>query len=193
MLTTILGSVISAVFGGGATGLLGVWMQRYFDMKSKALDLQVLELKHKHELALRDKDMLVMQEEWKGRERVAAEEGAASVEVAALQALAKSYDADQARYTAPDAQRQSRAVRWMFGVVDTVRGLTRPVLTAYLVYVSSALYAEVQALAVRVGAQLTAAQVHDLLLQIITALLYMTVTAVVWWFGSRPPKKAGDK
>ena len=41
----ILGSVVASIFSGGATGILGIVAQRFFDFKNKQLDIQMETLK----------------------------------------------------------------------------------------------------------------------------------------------------
>ena len=45
-------TIISGVLSGGATGLLGAIIQRFFDLKTRNLDLEMLKLNHAQALAL---------------------------------------------------------------------------------------------------------------------------------------------
>ena len=44
MIVEILGSLITSVVGGGATGLLGLLLQRWFDARKQANDLEILKV-----------------------------------------------------------------------------------------------------------------------------------------------------
>jgi hypothetical protein len=72
--------------------------------------------------------------------------------------------------------------------VDWVRGMTRPILTAYLVIISHLMFLWVKDLAARNGNILTAAELKEIITLVISTLLYLATVAVVWWFGTRPPK-----
>lgn len=188
----IVGTVLSAILSGGATGLLGVLIQRWFDMRNRAQDLELVKLNHAQALAMADK-------EWAGKQALGQldlagreVEARALVEQAQAQAdgqvQAASYAHDGAKFLTSAALRsRSRVVLWSMALVDAARGLVRPVLTGYLVWVSHSMYRDLQAMLERYGQQLPATTVRELLLQVIGTLLYLATVAVVWWFGTRPP------
>lgn len=72
--------------------------------------------------------------------------------------------------------------------VDGVRGLMRPTITVFLLVMNTILALKIHAL---VGGlqNLSETQVFELYQNIIMQLLFLTSTAVTWWFGSRPAKK----
>ena len=67
----MLGSAVSAIAGGAFTGLFGVAVQRYFDLKKYALDTENNKLKYAHEENLRRLDADIMREEWASRTKIA--------------------------------------------------------------------------------------------------------------------------
>lgn len=186
----ILGSVLTGIFGGGATGLLGVLLQRYFDGKKAAQDIELTRLQLD---AARETRKL----ELEAQERMAANAAAAQQLQAQLDAHAREVDADTAAYTASvasdratylaaDAQQQSRVARWLMAVVDTARGLMRPAVTVYSLVLLTMLAAWVRELHQRTALVLTAAQQHELTMQVVGTVIYLSTTCVVWWFGVRP-------
>lgn len=183
---TIIGTLISGVLSGGATGLLGVLLQRWFDLKSRDRDLTMLQLQHQQALAL------AQIESERARMRADADLAMADRAAEALEAQADSrsmvasYEADRATYLDAASQRGSRLARWCFTLVDTVRGLIRPVLTAYLVVLATWMFLWARDLAGSTA--LTPAEALNLIGQIVATLLYLTTACVLWWFGSRPPK-----
>lgn len=195
----ILGTVLSSILSGGATGLLGIVIQRFFDAKSKSQDLELVKINNAHALALADKEVAKVETEWKAREKIADKDLEARIQEA-TQATARaeseasaivqqaSYAADKASYlTTAALKSKSRLVMWLMAGTDAVRGLIRPVLTGYLVVVVHMMYADMQKLMSGYGATLPHSVVQELLLQIISTLLYLATVAVVWWFGTRPP------
>lgn len=186
---TLLGTLISGVLSGGATGLLGVLLQRWFDLRSKAQDLEILKLQHEQALALAriESERAAIRAD---ADMYAADRAAEAREAAAdAQALAASYGADRATYLDPAAQRRSAFARAGFALVDIVRGLIRPILTAYLVVLCTWMFLWARELA---GEQpLTPADALNIIGQIIATILYLTTACVLWWFGSRPPRQKG--
>lgn len=186
----ILGSVFSGIFGGGATGLLGVLLQRYFDHKKVANDTEIikLQLRAAHEtrkieleaqerMATKAADLALVQAQLDAQAREAEADSADYI---------KSLDSDRATFIMPEAQKQSRAVRWALGFVDFVRGLMRPAITAYTLALLTAVWYWVQTMYSTMGLKLTPEQVLGLANQAIGTIVYLAVTTTVWWFGVRP-------
>lgn len=179
----ILGTVLTSIAGGGATGLLGVFLQRYFDFKNKVQDIEILKMKHEQEVSLRKIDMDLNKQEWEGRNRVAMTEGESAMGVADAQALAASYIADKAQYAV--GLKLSRAATGWMVFVDVVRGLIRPGLTIYLIILTSVVYGEVETVLENSAGILSKTDLLEMSKLVIGTILYLTVTCVLWWFGTR--------
>ena len=179
-------TIISGVLSGGATGLLGAIIQRFFDLKTRNLDLEMLKLNHAQALAL------AQIESERANRRAEADEYAANRAAEAVEAqasersLVASYENDQARYLDKSAQNKT-FVMVLFAVVDTIRGLIRPMLTTYLVGLSTFMFIWAKDLAGE--SALAATDAVSIVNQIIATLLYLVTACTLWWFGSRPPKK----
>lgn len=184
----ILGTLLTGVLSGGATGLIGVLIQRYFDHKSKAQDLEQLrmQLDNAKELA---------RIEGERSTRVAEIDMEARFAEADASVMQASFAHDAASYLAPDAQRRKgwvgATVTLLLGLVDFMRGILRPGMTAYLCWLTTIMFFWVRELAVQHGLTLTAEQVMSLMVQIIATILYVFTTCALWWFGARPPKQRG--
>src|SRR6266480_2181287 len=126
----LLSTIFGSIFSGGATGLIGVVLQRYADFKNKELDLQLEKQRGELELAKRQADLKAMEAEVAGKVRVAEVETAGASEVAATQAFAATMFAEPARYSAP--QGLTVGQQWVLVTLDAVRGSVRPLLTLYL-------------------------------------------------------------
>lgn len=188
MLETIF-SVVGSILGGGATGLLGVAFQRFADYKNKQLDMQLEKQRGELELQKKDKDLLIMQGEWQGRLKVAEEEGTTAKDVADTQAFAATLWKEPERYT--EASKLTAGQTWIMVLLDGFRGIVRPGLTIYLCVLTTAIY--VQARGLLAGEDINAEQALEIEHQIISTILYLTTTVVLWWFGTRNKQEAPGK
>ncbi len=192
----IIATIFSSVVSGGATGLLGVLFQRYFDYKGKQQDLQLVQINNEHARLLAQMDVDKANRAAQATEQVAETQADAQVRSAELDAQAKadeaaarsyvaSIEADRATYLDPKVQARSKFARVMMTIVDSVRGLIRPLLTVYLVVLATFMYNWASNLA---GAEhgISAADAGLLVKTIVNTLLYLVTTVVVWWFGVRP-------
>lgn len=195
----IVGSILTGVLSGGATGLIGILIQRFFDMKSKQQDLEVVKLNHANALALKKAELEGINKQVAGQIAV-AQEARAGIEAqaqaqersAAAQADADAYvasvAADRATYLDAKVQGKSKVAMFLMGMVDWVRGMTRPLLTAYLVIITHLMFNWVVKLAEKHGTVLTTTELKEIITMVIGTLLYLATVSVVWWFGTRPPR-----
>lgn len=182
----LLGTALSAILGGGATGLFGVSVQRYFDLQKYKLDIALEQQKFSHELALRKVDAEIMAQEWAARTQVASVEAEGRSDVADSQAFAASFT-EPMRYA--EGIKATRAQGWLLVLLDFFRGIVRPGLTIYLCVLTTLIYLHCREL-LAVPDLLAPTEAIDLLRLVINTVLYLTTTAVLWWFGTRNRGKA---
>lgn len=194
-------SLLGVIFSGGATGLIGVLFQRYFDFKGKQQDLELVRINNEHARLLAQMDVEKASRAAQATEHVADVQADAQVRSAELDAQAKadeaaakayvaSVEADRATYLDPKTQSRSKFARIMMTIVDSVRGLIRPVLTIYLVVISTVMFMWAREIAAPGGASvIEPVKAAEMVKSIIDTLLYLTTTCVVWWFGVRPTAK----
>ncbi len=175
----ILGTIVSSVLGGGATGLLGVLFQRFADYKNRQLDIQLEREKMGHEIELRKADAAIMAQEWAARTKVAEVEAAGQEAVADANAFAASYKLEPIQYSA--GIKPSRMQAWLLILLDCFRGSIRPVLTVYLCLLATMVYVETQ----KISGAMTQEQSFEALKLIIGTILYLWTTCTLWWFGTR--------
>lgn len=191
----ILGTLISGVISGGATGLLGVLLQRWFDLKNRDRDIQIVQLNHQNALALAQMESERARIRADADMAIADREAEAKEEEAASRSLVASYEHDKANYLQPDAQKRKgwvgAAVTMMMATVDFLRGALRPGLTIYLTGIVTMMFLTLMDMLKTRGHVFDNGELLTLLAQIVATLLYCFTTCVVWWFGTRPPKKAG--
>lgn len=176
MLETVL-SILSSGAAGGILGTVGNVIKGREARKLKELD-------HKHELAMESltQESMKLEAELKvkeidlqnqGKAKLANIEATRAIEMAETELLEASYKHDKAQYGG--------------SFVDTVRGLTRPLLTlgslGFLVYIFVAL--------TRIMGGLDNADpvfLQEVYERVIIAAVFISTTAMTWWFGSRPTK-----
>lgn len=166
-------SAVSAIAGGGITGLIGAGITSFTEYKTKMASFA-------HEQKMTDLNMQMSKLDAESRFQIAQSETDAAKDVAATEAFVKSHTADVARYATGDSAANSTS----FIVVDVIRGLVRPTLTIYVMVVVTLIYWQLMQL---VGG-LTAIPTHDALTMVkgvIDGLMYIATTVVLWWFGTR--------
>jgi hypothetical protein len=173
----IFADAMGAILSGGATGIFGAGLQfvgNYFKDKQDK----------KHQVEMRKIDMDSMKLEAELKLSVAQQEAEASMALAEQHAFEKSFDNDRATYT--PANVDPRAT-WFLVSIDFIRGLVRPLITLWFVYLLADLQAQVFKLTG--GLQtLPATALEELFNNIILTILYIATTVILWWFGSRPQK-----
>jgi hypothetical protein len=184
----LIGTIFGSVFSGGATGLIGVALQRFADYKNKQLDIQLAKQKFDQDLALKQLDMQMMEKEWAGRVQVAQTEAEAAADAAASKAFEASYGMEPKRYS--EGVTPGKFGGFMLILLDLFRGVVRPALTVYLCVLTTLIYYQARQL---VGQEnLSPEQALQIEHLIVGTILYLTTTCVLWWFGTRnkgqPPK-----
>lgn len=182
-----IGSVFStgaSALSGGILGLAGGLFSRLFDWLTVKEKIKQDKARYAHELS-------VLQIETNRDVIIAKEEANARREVAESEALGKSYETDRATYLSPqfaqDLPRWGRGiVAGVMAFVDFVRGMTRPGLTLYLCVLTTMIYLQLQAaIAAAGGEPITREMAYGLVRLIIETVLFLTTTAVCWWFAAR--------
>jgi len=186
---SIISLLLSGVLSGGATGLLGVLLQRYFDLKNKQQDVEVLKLNLANNIELSKMESDRLKVRMDAELDIETEKSDAAI-------LQASYQNDQAAYVDKESMRKkgwvANTVLLMMGIVDFTRGILRPGMTIYLCFLVSAMFMWAKGLAEAYGISMTSEQVVDLITQIIATILYVFTTVTLWWFGTRPPKNKND-
>jgi len=148
--------LIASLLTGGATGLLGSLFSgvlSYFNQRQK----------NAHDLLLMEAERQTLELEIAGTERVAIIESESAMDIQESRLLATSIRSDKASYSDGDSA-------WLV-LVDVVRGLTRPILTAFLGIFMMVLWFSTED--------------TELQAQITATVLYIATTCFFWWFGTR--------
>lgn len=175
---SIFADAIGAILTGGATGIAGAGLQflgNYFKDKQDK----------KHQLEMRKLEMDSMKLEADLALSKSQQEAEATMALAEQHAFEKSFDNDRATYT-PANGVDPRAT-WFLVCIDFIRGLVRPLITLWFVYLLADLQAQVFRLTGGLET-LPATALEQLFNNIILTILYIATTVILWWFGSRPQK-----
>lgn len=175
-------STLGSIVTGGATGIIGVVAQRAFDAWNKKQELDKLRAQWDHEAVMKDKDALIMQQEWASRTKIAATEADAAKDVAESNAFSESLKAQSVVYSA--GKQTGPFATAMLVLLDFISGAVRPALTVYLCALTTYIWLQVRGL-IGVDHHLDEATVLAMWKTVIDTILYLTTTCVLWWFGTR--------
>lgn len=170
--------VAMAILSGGATGILGAGLQfvgNYFKDRQEK----------KYQLELRRLDMDSMKLEAELKLNIAEQEAEAKIALAEQHAFEKSFDNDRATYS--PAGSLPPGASWLLVGIDFIRGLIRPVITLWFIYLLAKLNAQLFTLTGGISS-LPATVIEGLFQNVILSTLYIATTVILWWFGSRPQK-----
>lgn len=169
MLETIL-SIMSSGGIGAVVGLVGSFATKFVEYKVLARKLQYekemaeirtkeLQLEHEHAIALADKSI-----------ELAETEGNIAADVASFDAFKEAQKELTVKYGT-----------W----VDKLRGTIRPIITIFLLTTSTVLMYKVW---IMIGGleSYDEKQLFALFDRLVDAAIFLTMTSVTWWFGTRP-------
>jgi hypothetical protein len=158
--------MLETLLSGAVTGLLGSAVNGYFSYKNKKLDIELNNSKYAHET------------------RMVELKANAAIEIEDSKAFKEAVSSEPKKYY--EGTEYSPFQRWLMIGLDFVRGAVRPVLTLYLCILTTVIY--IKAERVMSIDLLLPSMAYDLVNQIINTVLYLTVTCVCYWFGSRGNK-----
>jgi len=170
----LLGLIFGNIFSGGATGLIGVIAQRFFDFKNKKLDIEIEREKRETVLAVARLNMEAADKEWAARHKIEETKGDSA-------AFTKSIWEETPRYSNPTTLTPKQ--QWVMVVLDALRGVVRPLLTIYLCALTTYVWFQVRSL--MGGEDLDLLAALEVWKMVVGNILYLTTTVVLWWFGTR--------
>lgn len=157
--------MIETLLSGSVLGFFGGVAGKFFDYKSKKLDLEMQQKQLENNLELA---------------RIGA---AAKVEVEEVKAFDTSLKMEPKKYS--EGQLSNKQL-WLMVIVDFLRGIIRPLLTGYLCFLTTVLYYKANKL---MSLDLILpSMAYDINRMIIETILFLSVTTISWWFGSRATK-----
>lgn len=182
MLTVILGLLSSTGFGS-VIGLAGGMVNRFLDLKTKAMEMEFKKIDNAHELSIRDKDKEIMLAEYEQRGKIADKENIGKqietdgvVEAAGYNAMAESY-----KFALPTSKD---------GWVDKVSKTVRPLLTLCFFGLTIYVFAVINALMKELGVAPSPEKIVEIWIKIIEWFMFQAGVAIGWWFAMRPNRNS---
>lgn len=192
---------------GGLTGLIGTIWSGYNQRKIQELEMKGKEESHKYSLEMIKAESEAMLAEANANIKITESQVMGTVELAEVQAFGQSQlHGNTKSLPSAFAEKLANVNGWakiitipllsilcfLLGLADFIKGLARPAITAYLLAISTWLsYKAWQLLEATNSANaLSPSQAIDIVEQSISVLLYLSTTAVTWWFGDRMTEKS---
>ena len=181
---------------GGVTGIVG-------SVVTSVMNFKTQKLKNKHEVEMAqidlqrlDKEKEIMLAEAEANMRITEVETEAQIELAdadvykeSMKAAQKDALSDVVHQKLMEGGKFSQViatiVAFLFGVVDFIKRLIRPSLTAYLVGLTTWITWIAWDIMKLKGEDLSTTQATHIFDSVTTIIIYLTVTVVTWWFGDR--------
>lgn len=182
-------SAITAILGGGASGLLGSLFTGILGYLNKRQDQQ-------HALAVIRAETAAMTAEAEAQIRVTEKRVEGDIALAEMGAFTESQkqgnrDAFRAEYMAQlmaggrFCQFAGAMLALAMGMVDVLRHSARPVLTYYQVGATTWITWLAWSVLIATETAMSVAFAQEIFGKVVTTVLYLTVTCVTWWFGDR--------
>lgn len=193
---------------GGLTGLIGTIWSSYNQRKIKELDNEDKKAQRAHEVAMVEAESQATLAETKANIAVTEAQVSGAVELEGVKAFRVSQRVgNESAFLESFMDRIFSATGWvaylahpvgiliclLFGLVDTLKGLARPCITAYLLAVSTWVTVQAWRVLDALSDPISAIQAETILLSVVRTVLYLTVAAVTWWFGDRMTAKGFDR
>jgi hypothetical protein len=174
--------MVTSIFGGGITGLIGTALQSIYQYKTKQLEIDLEKQKGLNELEQRKLDIQMQAQEWASRTQIAQITTQGETDKADAEALAESYKTEPVQYS--EKSLLTHAQNWILVFLDAFRAIIRPGLTVYLCAITTLIYHQTRSLLAN-----NSMDSFGLLERLVNTILYLTTSVVLWWFGSRNTSK----
>ena len=186
---------------GGVTGLLGNVVSGIFKYKNTKLEMEKNKIQNSHDLAMIAAETEAMIMEAKANIKITQAQVEGAIEIEDSKAFMESQK--QGNKALLDNQWVNALLsvegKWaklltvpiaslisiLFGFVDFLRGIIRPILTVYLCGVTTWVTWMAWEIMQAHGVGMTAVQATVIFNDVTSIVTYLTVSTVTWWFGDR--------
>jgi hypothetical protein len=185
---------------GGVTGLIGNIVGGIFKYKTAKLDMEIKKTQNAHEVAMVKAETQAMVMEAKANIAVTRAQVEGAVELADANVYLQSQREGNKNLFSNKwidkllgVQGKARFICFpagvliavLFGLVDFLKGLMRPSLTAYLVALTTWVTWMAWQIINADGVGMDLATAKELFGNVTSIVVYLTVSCVTWWFGDR--------
>jgi len=197
--------VIIETILGAATGLIGNVVSGIFNYKTQKIEMEKEKLKNGHELAMVKAQTDAMIAETQANIQVTKAQIEGEIELADVNAYVQSQREGNKPYFGEKWVDNLLAVQggWraitvpvaslvaiLFMFVDFLRGLMRPLLTAYLTGMATWITLHAWQIMNMTGVDVTTDQAVKIFEDTTSIIIYLTVSCITWWFGDRRMAKS---
>lgn len=169
-----LTDLLAGAAGGGLLGIIGSGLTAWGEYSK-----QKLLFEHQHKMATLEQEELKLEIE--RDTKIAEVDALKAMEVSADAALGASFVNDKRAYSS------SGQSKW-FVFVDVLRGIIRPSLTFYSALLMTYIAVKLHNLNQTTLTQVNPDTVWLLYVEVVQAIIFVSTTVILWWFGSRPKK-----
>ncbi len=185
---------------GGVTGLIGNVVGGIFKYKHAKLQKEMQTVQNSHELAMIKAETQAMIMEAKANIKITQAQVEGAIELKDAEAFMQSQrEGNKALFDSKWINALMSTTGWwriftlplaglisfLFGLVDFLRGLIRPVLTVYLCGVTTWVTWMAWEIISKEGLTLDAINAVAIFQDTTSIVTYLTVSCVTWWFGDR--------
>ena len=185
---------------GGITGLATAAITAVANYKNQKLKNEMEKFKAGHELNRMDKEMEIIKAETTAQVTITKAEIEGAIELAEMDAYKEAQKAGGRKMFSTSFAEKLIAIegKWrvitvpigslvllLFGLVDFLKALMRPGLTMYLTGMTTYITIIAYDILQQTGSAITPEQAFAIFDQVITTVIYLTVTCVTFWFADR--------
>lgn len=178
---------LANLFSGGAigaiTGLFGVAVQRYFDLKNANLKIQADAQGNAHELEMKKLDLETMKAEAQNAFAVSKLEAQTKESLSADDLQKAAYALEPKTYS--DESKLSPFFNGLFAWLDVVRGLIRPGLTVFFAAAFMVVFWQCIAILKREGMTINPEEAYALVQKCVDLVITLFATCTTFYFGTR--------
>ena len=190
---------------GGLTGLIGTIWSSYNNRKLKNLEILEKEKERAHEISLIKAETEAMKSEAEAQIKITGAKIAGQTELAEIEGFKISQGQGSSKIFQSVFMEELFQVKgklgfiavpfgiiliFIFGLSDSLKEMARPLITAYLLGIST--WITIKSWVLLTGLDIAALNPETaarILSDNINIVLYLTVTSVTWWFGDRMASK----
>ena len=188
IITGFVGSAAGGTLFGTIANTVKTWQEIKDRENQRKHDLEIRKVEREEMKLESDLEIKKTTSEFAAKSNLAKVEGDIAKDIADREVQKVAYKHDSATYSKGITKNLKGfwlgLVSFMLVFVDMIRGLIRPSITIYLIIIESAIAWHLYQLLLKLD-QIPLELAGPLLTQVVSSIVFLTATAVTFWFGSR--------
>lgn len=180
---TLLSGLLSGGGLGAVTGVIGGAVTRYFDLKNTAAQTAKSAQDNAHELAMKQLDIDTMKAEATSNFKVEELKAQSLSSAQDVDLLKAGYNFEPQMYA--DKAHITTGQNWLFTILDVIRALVRPCLTAYLAVFMTLIFWQSLKILNREGVTIDPDDAYALVQQCVTVVVTSFTFTMSFYFSTR--------